>query len=146
MPDDRREGGVALRLYLGSPTTRTDTPPQKPQSMLAEAGYESGVLSSVHGVSPYVSPEELTERPVALERTELYLPDDLMASGAVVLRLYIGTNGMVERVDVTKSQLPPAYGAIAAQMFLQRNFSPGRIGNKPVPTFTEVEVEFNPSE
>lgn len=95
---------------------------------------------------PYVSPDALTHRPSLLDNVELFLPEDMRLSGKLTLRLYIGTGGVVEQVEVVESFLPPAYGFIAEQSFVKRRFSPGRIGNRPVPTFTELEIEFNPLE
>lgn len=98
------------------------------------------------GFFPYVSPGNLSSRPLPLENIEIHLPDALSLSGKVRLILFIGINGVVERVELAESRLPEAYGAVAVAAFLNRRFSPGRIGTKSVSTFIELEVEFNPPE
>lgn len=116
----------------------------QPLLPVTEMAAQEGGDPLASGILRYVSPDGLTQRPVPLEPIELSLPDGLQLSGKAILRLYVGRNGVVERVEIAESQLPSAYVDLAAQVFLGRRFSPGRIGNMLVPTFTEVEVEFNP--
>jgi hypothetical protein len=135
---------ASFRVALQSPVAK-DAASLVPLALPGAPEEIAGDQQSM-SVNPYVSPDALTRSPSLLDNVELSLPDELLFSGKLTLRLYIGTDGLVDRVEVVESHLPPAYGTLAEQAFAERRFSPGRIGNKAVPTYTELEIEFNPPE
>lgn len=107
------------------------------EKALAEAKslVEAGGLSP-----PFVAPELLSSKPFPLDDVRLEPPEPMKQAGVLILRIYIRENGIVDKIEVIESQLPDIYGELAVRAFLRQRFSPGRIGNKAVSTFTEVEV------
>ncbi len=134
------------RLQVALKMPGTEGLVRESEQFVGETRSSSMAGQSVDGLWPYFSPDKLTQKPRSLEEIEIDLPEGLLLSGKVHLRLFIGADGVVERVELAESQLPIAYGEVASQAFHKRRFSPGRIGNKAVPTFTELEVEFNPAD
>lgn len=126
------------------------------QSRISGSGYasnldgssaeDSPVLAQDGLVSRYVAPDLLTTRPAPLEPVQIPVPEAAVFTGLVILRVYIGAFGKVDQVEVVDSMVPEAYVDAAINAIKEQRFLPGRIGGKAVPTFTEVEIEFNRSE
>jgi protein TonB len=60
-----------------------------------------------------------------------------------VLSLFIDEQGMVHRVRVEGSGLPPAFEQVARQAFLGARFAPGRKNQQAVKSHIRIEVSFD---
>lgn len=113
-------------------------------SKLKDASGEDTTVSSRGDLgSRYVTPDLLTTKPVPFEPIEIPVPETAVYTGRLILRVYIGVFGNVDRVELVNSMLPDNYVDVAMQAIKLQRFLPGRVGGKAVPTFTDVEVEFN---
>ncbi|VWX59518.1 conserved hypothetical protein [Burkholderiales bacterium 8X] len=105
----------------------------------AEAGATSATTSS------YLSRSELDTAPSLLEDVSpIYPPEAGLQEGVVVLRLSIGANGKVDRVEVISAQPPGLFDASAIAAFGQARFEPGRRLGLPVPSRMTIEVSYAP--
>lgn len=107
-------------------------------------GEDTPVVLQDGAVSRYVTPDLLTTRPAPLEPVQIPAPESASFTGQVVLRVYVGVFGNVDQVELIDSMVPDSYVAGAIRAIKQQRFLPGRIGEKAVPTFTDIEIEFNP--
>jgi TonB family protein len=67
----------------------------------------------------------------------------IFASGKVILKIWINERGIVDSVDVEKSDLAAAISATAAAAFGRLRFVPGEINGRPVGTMMRIEVTYD---
>lgn len=94
----------------------------------------------------YFLTRELDVRPGIMTRTEPEYPEAAarrFLSGRVVVRLYIGEDGGVEKVDVVSADPPGYFEDAAARAFLAARFSPGMKNGRPVKVQMTLEVNFD---
>lgn len=156
---DRQQAAVAPDAPAELPTSSV-TPPAAVRELAAN---ESEVLAATLGerrlaadVPPYLtqvlntpqgpwyfSRSELTVPP-ALQDEPLLLPEDsggaAPRAGKIVLRVFVGADGSVERVEVESSSLPPAFEKAAVAAFARLRFRPGEIEGVAVTSQTRFEV------
>jgi hypothetical protein len=86
----------------------------------------------------------LDKRPKALNELSLE-PLELrriVASGTLIMTLWIGPEGGVDRATVDHSELPPMFSAPSIEAFKRLRFTPGELGGRAVGTTMKIEVTY----
>ncbi len=97
----------------------------------------------------YFLTRELDVRPGIMTRTEPEYPEVAarrFLSGRVVVRLYIGEGGEVEKVNVVSAEPPGYFDDAAVRAFLASRFSPGMKNGRAVKVQMTLEVSFDSPE
>lgn len=93
---------------------------------------------------PYIAAAELESRPQPESPVIVPFPDALLgkpkASGVLVL--YIGADGKIDRIEVERSDLPPAFEKAAVDTFMAARMQPGVKDGKASRARMKVLVEF----
>jgi len=116
----------------GSPPATTTSADSTPRALLPQPHY-------------YLT-RELDVRPGIMTRTEPGYPEAAarrFLSGRVVVRLYIGEDGEVEKVDVVKAEPPGYFEDATVRAFLDSRFSPGMKNGRAVKVQMTLEVNFD---
>jgi TonB family protein len=90
----------------------------------------------------YYSTDQLSRRPQPLAAAELD-PEQtkpVVASGKVVLKLWISDTGSVAEVEVESSDMPAMFTRTAVAAFKRLRFVPGERDGRPVGTVITIEV------
>ena len=91
----------------------------------------------------YFTAEELDRRPLIQSHVEPQFPALALApTGRVVLRLYVGEDGRVERIAVESGDPTGAFEAAARAAFGPARFLPGMKGGVAVKAMLRIEVLF----
>jgi hypothetical protein len=93
---------------------------------------------------PYFPADALTRMPEALTAFDPLLPDRQLAppDGRLELRVWLSADGLVDRVEVMKTEVPQPIAAAAVDAFRQMRFRPGEIRGTPVGSSSEVTIGF----
>lgn len=103
-------------------------------------------MPGVIAAPTYYPTEELERRPQPLVHIEPRFPQLASApSGRVLLRLYIGESGLVERVEVESTDAHADFLAAAREAFAAARFLPGMKDGKAVKSALRLEVRFGES-
>jgi TonB family protein len=106
-----------------------------------EPGASGAGLLPIPGQAYYTT-DQLTKRPQPMAPAELD-PSDLkpiVASGKIVLKLWITSQGNVAKVEVESSNLPHMFVRAAVEGFRRLTFVPGERGGQAVGTVMRIEV------
>lgn len=107
------------------------------------------VLNSPPGAW-YFSRSELTVAPLLKDDPQIESPESTgnaaPKSGKVVLRVFVGAAGAVERVEVASSSVPTAFEEAAIAAFTHVRFRPGEIEGVAVTSETRFEIVFEGGE
>ena len=103
----------------------------KLQSILNEKYYSLGELDQL--------PETQTD--IDIESLNLL---KFAQGGKLELRLWVNEQGQVVNVEVIKSEMPSAFVESAIKLFLQAQFSAGRVNNNPVKFVSKVVIHYEP--
>lgn len=92
----------------------------------------------------YYPTDQLTRRPQPLQLVDLDAPQikPILASGVMVLTLWIDAFGAVAKVDVEKSELPESFTKAAEAAFRQSRFTPGERSGQKVGSVMRIEVTY----
>lgn len=95
----------------------------------------------------YYTTDQLTKRPQPTAEAELETPEiwPLLASGTIILKLWISELGDVISVDVEKTDLPEIFSRTAVAAFKNLRFVPGEINGRRVGTMMRIEVSYDDS-
>lgn len=93
----------------------------------------------------YYTTDQLTKRPQPTAEAELDAPEirPILASGTIILKLWINELGDVISVDVEKTDLPEIFSRTAVAAFRNLRFVPGEINGQPVGTMMRIEVTYD---
>lgn len=94
----------------------------------------------------YLSPGELTRRARILEDIEAS-PEGLKenpGSGKIILVLFIGETGSVDRVELESSQLDEPFPSYFSHRFLSARFAPAERDGVSVKSRMRIEVTIRP--
>nr|WP_316643583.1 hypothetical protein [uncultured Roseateles sp.] len=94
----------------------------------------------------YLPRSRLSVPPVLRSQVALLWPELAEAQGGhfrAVLALFIDEHGVVQKVRVEGSGLPPALEAVARESFLGASFLPGELQGEVVKSLIRVEVRFD---
>jgi len=102
------------------------------------------------GVLPFSAPhyyptDQLTRRPQPLGSANLEGPDipPVVASGKIILRLWIDEFGEVNEVEVEKTELPDGFSRSATAAFKRLRFTPGERAGVRVGSVMRIEVSYD---
>jgi len=92
----------------------------------------------------YYTTDQLTKHPQPTGEAELDTPEirPILASGTIVLKLWISELGDVIAVDVEKTDLPEIFSRTAVAAFRNLRFVAGEINGLPVGTMMRIEVTY----
>lgn len=92
----------------------------------------------------YYTTDQLTKRPQPVASAELDAPEirPIVASGTLVLTLWINEFGVVADVAVEKTDLPEVFSRTAVAAFKHLRFQPGERSGQPVGTVMRIEVTY----
>jgi len=115
--------------------------PQPPQDPT-----EGADLLPVPG-APYYTTQDLTVRPQPLEEGVLDPPEiaPIVASGKIILTLWINELGEVADVLVENTELSEAITKTAVAAFQKMRFTPGEVKGRKVGTIMRIEVSYDDS-
>lgn len=93
----------------------------------------------------YFTTDQLTKRPRAMEVAELDTETtrSIIASGAMILQLWIDDQGHVADAVIEQNDLPEIFVSTAISAFKQSRFTPGERLGKRVPTMMRIEVRYD---
>lgn len=93
----------------------------------------------------YYTTDQLTKRPQPLAAAELDVAEirPIVASGKIILKLWINEFGAVSDVEVEKTQLPEMFSRTAIAAFKGLQFAPGELNGRPVRTVMRIEVTYD---
>jgi len=119
---------------------RTPAPPGPVSAQRAEGANLLPLPAPV-----YYTTDQLTKRPQPLAVADLDAPQiqAIVASGKIVLKLWINEFGAVTDVDVEKTELPEVFSRTAIAAFKGLHFAPGERNGQPVPTLMRIEVNYD---
>ncbi|HEX4779198.1 MAG TPA: energy transducer TonB [Usitatibacter sp.] len=66
--------------------------------------------------------------------------------GRITMRVFIGRDGMVDRVEVEHADVPPAFIEAAVKAFRQARWEPARMWGRRVKALKVVAIDFKPPE
>ncbi len=92
----------------------------------------------------YLPPDKLDRRPEVQGEVDIY-PSFLgtyAGEGIVVLVLYIGSAGRVDRTEVESSDLPPIFAETAMEAFRRATFTPAQKNGEAANAQVRVEVSY----
>lgn len=89
--------------------------------------------------------EQLSQRPQAVTTTDLDPPEisPLIASGQIILKLWISDVGEVIQVDIEKTDLPEVFSQTVISGFKRLQFTPGVRDGRPVGSTLRIEVTYD---
>ena len=93
----------------------------------------------------YYTTDQLTKRPQPTAEAKLDTPEiwPILASGTIILKLWISERGDVSSVDVEKTDLPEIFSSTAVAAFRRLRFVPGEINGQRVGTVMRIEVIYD---
>ena len=93
----------------------------------------------------YYTTDQLTKRPQPTAEAKLDTPETwpIIASGTIILKLWINERGDVISVDVEKTDLAEIFSRTAVEAFKQLHFDPGEINGRRVGTMMRIEVTYD---
>ncbi len=125
----------AVDVPAGSPTATEERPAAPQRSGLG--------LLPIEGITYYAS-SQLTKRPTPLNEVALDDPAivPVIASGKMVMTLWISAQGEVENAAVEESELPGLFTRPAIEAFKRLRFRPGELNGRSVGTIMKIEVNY----
>jgi len=114
------------------------------RTQVASTALNSSVVGGRYGPLDYVPREFLSVAPAHLSAIEVPFPDSVTGELKidVQLALFIDESGVVQRVRVESTGLPPALEDAAAAAFRQARFTPGQVDGQAVRSLIKVAVTF----
>ncbi|MCX7174329.1 MAG: TonB family protein [Proteobacteria bacterium] len=102
------------------------------------------------GLLPFAAPtyyttDQLSKRPQPLGSADLDAPEinPIVASGKMILKLWIDESGKVIDVDIEKTELPEVFSLSALAAFKRLRFAPGERGGVRVGSVMRIEVSYD---
>jgi len=122
----------------------TTPPPSEPQPVLEQ---RQGADVLPIDAPLFYPADQLTQGPQPIAVTELETPETkpIVASGTMVMKLWINDLGEVVDVEVEKTDLPETLVKSAIAVFKRMHFSPGERQGKHVGSVMKIEVTYDDS-
>jgi TonB family protein len=144
----------ALRISLGRPARQADkekpaSPAPHPapavQEQAAAPTPEQNGADLLPTPSPtYYTTDQLSKRPQPMAAVNLDPPEvrDLVATGTMVMLVWINEQGLVDQVELERSDLPGQFGAAAVAAMKDARFIPGELNGLPVRAKLRIEIDY----
>lgn len=138
---------LTITLVASSATNTAPTPPtaQEPQVKVSERG--KSAIDAANPATPlvtnndYLPVSELDVPPQIFEAPDLdRLNFGPFAEGTAMLRLWVGTTGKVDRLEVEKSTLPPEVDRYLVKSQRAFRLGPGRKNLTPVKSTIRFQI------
>jgi len=117
-------------------------PPARTDAAASDPAEGAGLLpfSAPH----YYPTDQLTRRPQPLGTADLEAPEVrlIVASGKIVLRLWIDEFGGVNNVEIEQTDLPEVFNRSALAAFRRLRFTPGERAGVRVGSVMRIEVSY----
>lgn len=96
-------------------------------------------------LTAYYAIEQVTKRPQPITVAQLDPPEvsPLLASGKIIMKLWINEWGGVNDVDVEKSDLPAKFSEAAIAAMKKMKFTPGEFYGRRVAVVTKIEIRYD---
>jgi protein TonB len=134
---------------LGSPANAGDGGEPLHARLIAQTGERTpspapGPAKPAVPAPRYLEAVELDVRPQIMTRVMPEYPEDMITGtrGRVVLELYIGADGYVDRARVALAEPAGKFEAAAIKAFAGARFTPGQKARKAVGSKLVIEVTF----
>lgn len=130
------------------PEPEAATPKESPPEEPPEREHREGADVLPIDAPLFYPAEQLNERPKPVRAKKLGAAIDtpetqaIIASGKIILKLWINDLGEVVEVEIEKSELPEIFGKSAANAFMNTRFSPGMRQGKHVGSVMRIEVTY----
>lgn len=98
--------------------------------------------------STYFAANEVDHVAAPLRGIELDFPETKLGAdlyGTLRMNVFIDHHGVVDRIDVLESTVPPSYREYAIAVFRATRFEPAKRGGRAVRSVKKVEVVFKPA-
>ena len=95
----------------------------------------------------YYLPREVDQPAAPLQHAQLWYPEAALKqriSGVVVMHLFIGTDGSIERTEVVRSEPSGVFDQAVRDAAQASRFRPALLGHRPVNSRVTIEVPFDP--
>ena len=95
----------------------------------------------------YYLPREVDQPAAPLEHAAMLYPEDALKrriSGLVVMHVYIGSDGSIERTEVVRAEPPGVFEQAVREALEASRFRPALLGRAPVNSRITIEVPFDP--
>ncbi|TRZ66627.1 MAG: TonB family protein [Rhodocyclaceae bacterium] len=109
----------------------------------AEPAEAIGVLP--FSAPPYYTTDQLSKRPQPLGSADLEAPEirPIVASGKMIVKLWIDEFGEVNDVEVEKTELPEVFSRSTVAAFKRLRFKPGERSGVRVRSVMRIEVSYD---
>jgi TonB family protein len=146
----------AVTVTLLFPLPRAPTPDlpgetdfASPKPKVAEKN-SSATADGGMGILPlpgptYYDPTLLSKQPLPITPVDLDTPEirPIIASGKMLLKLWINESGEVVNVELEESDLPEQFSEVAKMAFRKLRLQPGERSGVPVNTVIRIEVQYD---
>jgi TonB family protein len=128
----------------GNPEPSAPDRPAMEEQLRTQPGAEGAGLLPIPAPAYYPT-DQLTKRPQPLAAADLDAEEirAIVASGKMILKLWINEFGVVTDVVVETSELPQAFSRTAIAAFKGLRFLPGERNGQPVRTVMRIEVSYD---
>ncbi len=116
--------------------------PPTPPNVIAPAGPIRAPVAA-----RYYLPREVDQPAAPLQHAQLWYPEAALKQrigGVVVMHLFIGTDGSIERTEVVRSEPPGVFDQAVRDAAQASRFRPALLGHSPVNSRVTIEVPFDP--
>jgi len=143
-PAARRDQPLAQRFTASLGAVRQSIPVS-----LADTAASSEPAEGT-GILPFSAPhyyptDQLSKRPQPLASADLEGPEihPIVASGKIILKLWIDEFGEVNEVEVEKTELPEVFSRSTTAAFKRLRFTPGERSGMRVRSVMRIEVSYD---
>ena len=101
----------------------------------------------VPDLARYYLPREVDQPAAPLEHAAMLYPEDALKrriGGVVVMHVYIGAGGRIERTEVVRTEPPGVFEQAVRDALEASRFRPAMLGRAPVNSRVTIEVPFDP--
>jgi len=139
------EEGKFLRSFSASLKTAQQPVPLAVEGTAAGMEPTKGIGMLPFSAPPYYTTDQLTKRPQPLGSAHLEAPETslIVASGKLILKLWIDEFGEVKDVEVEKTELPEVFSRSAIAAFKHLRFTPGERSGVRVGSMMRIEVNYD---
>jgi protein TonB len=111
---------------------------------MAEQGRADSPSAGVLAAPIYYPANQLEQRPLIKTRVEPEFPPDAAAlNGRIVLRLYIGEQGEVEKMAIIEAEPPGEFEKSTLEAFAAARYTPGIKDGAPVRSLVTIEILYH---
>lgn len=147
-PGEAQVARSTTKMLSGPLAASTTAAEQLAANPLPPNPVASAVATRARGLPPapdYLAAGQLDPGPTLLSEIEPEYPEAAGSlRGAVILRLLISDQGVVDNVSVVRAAPEGVFDAAAVAAFRAATFSPGRVLGVPVKSQVTIEVAFTP--